>query len=72
MVEFEVCEGLDAQYNGGFLVMEPTCVKLLITDLGRPNGSWSTQVPFGVSGTACSEMKSRQILVVLPQIGLKP
>jgi len=59
-VIFEVCRTLDAQFNGGFIVAEPMCLQITVTD-GEATAeeeiaqSWSASIPFGVSPETCTE-----------------
>jgi hypothetical protein len=60
-VVFEVCRTLDAQFNGGFIVAEPMCLRITVTDgvasteADEPAESWSASIPFGVSPDTCTE-----------------
>jgi hypothetical protein len=60
-VIFEVCRTLDAQFNGGFIVAEPMCLQITVTDgeagavEGESAQSWSASIPFGVSPETCTE-----------------
>ena len=60
-VVFEVCKTLDAQFNGGFIVAEPMCLRITVTDGGASTEedesapSWSASIPFGVSPETCTE-----------------
>jgi hypothetical protein len=60
-VVFQVCRTLDAQFNGGFIVAEPMCLMITVTD-GETSGeadesaqSWSAAIPFGVAPETCTE-----------------
>jgi hypothetical protein len=54
MVRFEGCAGLDAQFNGGFLITEPTCVYFSVIESGNnpPLVSFGA-IPFGVPAETC-------------------
>jgi hypothetical protein len=51
MVRFEGCAGLDAQFNGGFLVTEPTCVYFSVIESGYLVSFGA--IPFGVPAETC-------------------
>jgi len=54
-MKFEVCD-LDAQYNGGIVVTEPTCLDLFVIDEGlESDNEWTASIPWGVSAEACLE-----------------
>lgn len=52
-VKFGVCGDLDAQYNGGFVVNEPTCGQVTVNDDGVEGSEWSASIPFGVPVDDC-------------------
>jgi hypothetical protein len=60
-VVFQVCRTLDAQFNGGFIVAEPMCLRITVTDgVTSAEGdvaaqSWSAAIPFGVAPETCTE-----------------
>jgi hypothetical protein len=53
-VRFEGCPGVDAQFNGGFLVTRPICLSITVIQWGRdaPLVSFGS-IPFGVSSDVC-------------------
>lgn len=53
MVRFEGCPGLDAQFNGGFLITEPTCVYFSVIESGYPPLVSFGAIPFGVPAETC-------------------
>ena len=53
-VKFEGCSGSDTQFNGGFIVTEPTCVDLVVIEEGAPAlEKWTASIPFGVAPETC-------------------
>lgn len=61
-VKFEVCEGIHAGFEGGFIVTEPTCMTLLVVDEGSENSKeWTATIPFGVPEEAC-DITTRPLL----------
>ena len=60
-VVFEVCRTLDAQFNGGFIVAEPMCLLITVTDgvasaeADESARLWSAAIPFGVAPEICTE-----------------
>jgi len=61
-VMFQVCSGRDAQFNGGFVVIEPTCLDLMVIDEGQSvadsSGTspavWTATIPYGVAPETCA------------------
>lgn len=47
-VVFEVCEGKDTQYNGGFIVDGPRCITVHVIDEGSDQRAVEASVPFGL------------------------
>lgn len=54
-VKFWPCDGIDAQFNGGFIVREPTCATIIVNDEGRANTPEATAaLPFGTQPDTCT------------------
>lgn len=49
-VEFEACEGLSTQWNGGFVVAEPVCLRLLVHVERREAAPIEVPISFGADG----------------------
>lgn len=52
-VKFGVCEGIDAQFNGGFIVKAPICASVVVVDEGVAGSEWTASIPFGVPAESC-------------------